>query len=51
VRDTDDMTQQSVRIGVQKEWLKAGDRVVISAGVPLEVPGTTNLMQVYDIPG
>ena len=30
----------------KKELLKAGDKVVISAGVPLDVPGNTNMIRV-----
>ena len=51
IRDTDDMTEQCIRIALEKKWVKGGDRVVITAGVPLEVPGTTNLLKVHDIPG
>ena len=30
----------------KKELLKSGDKVVISAGVPLDVPGNTNMIRV-----
>lgn len=50
VQDTDDMTDQSVRAALQNKWVRPGDRVVITAGVPIEVPGTTNLMRVHDVP-
>jgi pyruvate kinase len=28
---------------------RAGDRVVVTAGVPFDVPGTTNLMKVETV--
>ena len=30
----------------EHELARAGDRVVVTAGVPFDVPGTTNLMKV-----
>jgi pyruvate kinase len=31
---------------LQKGYASPGDRIVVTAGVPFEVPGTTNLLKV-----
>jgi len=48
--DTDEMIAQSVEIALRAGLVQRGDRVVITAGIPLERTGTTNLLRVYDIP-
>jgi len=45
-KDTDDMLEQSKRIPRELGLASAGDRIVIIAGVPISIPGTTNLIKV-----
>ena len=33
----------------RRELAKAGDRVVVTAGVPFDVPGTTNMIKVETV--
>ncbi len=44
--DLDDVTDRAARIAQQEGFARAGDRVVITAGVPLATPGSTNLLRV-----
>jgi pyruvate kinase len=46
--DTDDMLQQTVS-AVQPLGIKAGDKIVITAGVPLGRSGHTNLIRVHEV--
>lgn len=43
---TDAMIEQSINASLKAELIKNGDLVVITAGVPVGVPGTTNLLKV-----
>ena len=45
--NTDDLIHHAVRKATEAGLLKNGDLVVITAGVPLGVSGTTNLMKVH----
>jgi len=51
IRDTDDMMAQAERMGLESGLLQRGDRVVITAGVPFGLSGTTNLLKVQTIGG
>ena len=42
----DDMMSQAGELAFQEEFAKAGDRILISAGVPIGAPGTTNMLRV-----
>ncbi|CEH31674.1 pyruvate kinase [Aneurinibacillus migulanus] len=44
---TDEMLDSSVRTAVRSGIVKRGDLVVITAGVPVREPGTTNLLKVH----
>lgn len=44
--DTDDMTKKARNIAGKMGLVKTGDTVVITAGVPIGVEGTTNLIKV-----
>lgn len=44
--DTDDMTMKARNIARKMGLVRAGDTVVITAGVPIGVAGTTNLIKV-----
>ena len=45
-KDTDEMLQRSKRIPKELGMATQGDRIVIIAGVPISIPGTTNLIKV-----
>lgn len=44
--NTDELINHAIQISLQKGYIKKGDLVVITAGVPLGVSGTTNLLKV-----
>jgi len=46
-RNTDDMIDSAVHIALQANLIKEGDLVIITAGVPVGVPGTTNLIKAH----
>jgi len=45
-KDTDDMLERSKGIPKELGLAKPGDRIIIIAGVPISIPGTTNLIKV-----
>lgn len=45
-KDTDDMLERSKQIPKELGVASPGDRIVIIAGVPISIPGTTNLIKV-----
>ncbi|MDX3929317.1 MAG: pyruvate kinase [Shinella sp.] len=44
--DLDDMVNRACRIVVSEEFGKPGDRIIVSAGVPLGTPGATNMLRI-----
>lgn len=44
---TDEVLEASVNAAVQSGMIKHGDLVVITAGVPVREPGTTNMLKVH----
>jgi pyruvate kinase len=46
IRDFDDMVRRAAQIARQEGFAGAGDRIVITAGVPLGTPGATNMLRV-----
>ena len=44
--DLDDVVDRAARIALQEGFAKPGDRIVVTAGVPLGTPGSTNLLRV-----
>ncbi len=44
--DLDDMVNRACRIAFSESFAKPGDRVIISAGVPLGTPGATNMLRI-----
>jgi pyruvate kinase len=44
---TDQMMERAVQAAVQEKMIKPKDLVVITAGVPVREPGTTNFMKVH----
>lgn len=47
MQSTDDVIDGAVQRALQEEFIKNGDLVVITAGVPVGVSGTTNLIKVH----
>jgi pyruvate kinase len=45
-KDTEDMVDIALRMVKQSGMAEPGDRVVIAAGVPFGVRGTTNMLRV-----
>ncbi len=45
-RDQDDMIERACQIAFKEGFAKAGQRVIIVAGVPLGMPGATNMIRV-----
>jgi pyruvate kinase len=45
-RDQDDMVERACQIAFREGFAKAGQRIIIVAGVPLGTPGATNMMRV-----
>ncbi len=44
--DQDDMVERACRIAFREGFAKAGQRVIVVAGVPLGTPGATNMMRI-----
>jgi pyruvate kinase len=49
--DMDDVVDRASRFAFQEGFAKAGERVVITAGVPLGTPGATNMLRVAFVGG
>ncbi len=45
-RDQDDMVERACRIAFKDGFSRAGQRVIIVAGVPLGTPGATNMLRI-----
>ncbi len=46
---TDEMIDKAVTKAKELGYVESGDLVIITAGVPLGVPGTTNLIKVHEV--
>ena len=44
--DLDDMVARACRIDAAEEFGKPGDRIIVTAGVPLRTPGSTNMLRI-----
>ncbi len=44
--DLDDMVDRACRIAKEEDFGKQGDRIIITAGVPLRTPGSTNMLRI-----
>jgi pyruvate kinase len=49
--DTGALFLQAARLAEEHYGLVCGDLIVISAGVPLNEPGTTNMLKVHEVGG
>lgn len=45
-KDLDDVAERATRIAQEHEFARKGDRIVVTAGLPLGTPGATNLLRV-----
>ncbi len=45
--DTDTMIDESIQGAIDKKLIEPGDLVVLTAGTPVGIPGTTNLLKVH----
>ncbi|MGI9405936.1 MAG: pyruvate kinase [Hyphomicrobiaceae bacterium] len=45
-RDLDNMVDKACKIAFEEGFAKPGDRVIVTAGVPLGTPGATNMVRV-----
>ena len=50
-RDQDDMVERACRLAFKDGFAKAGQRVIIVAGVPLGTPGATNMLRIAFVGG
>lgn len=46
LENTDDMIEKSRKVALATGLVEKGDKIVITAGIPFRVPGTTNLLKV-----
>ncbi|MBI1201636.1 MAG: pyruvate kinase [Rhodopseudomonas sp.] len=49
--DQDDMVERACRIAFKEGFAKAGQRVIVVAGVPLGTPGATNMLRIAYVGG
>jgi pyruvate kinase len=45
-KDLDDMVDKACRVAFREGVARPGDRIIISAGVPLRTPGSTNMLRI-----
>jgi pyruvate kinase len=44
--DLDDMVSRACRIALEENFCRPGERIIITAGVPLGTPGATNMLRI-----
>jgi pyruvate kinase len=49
IKDQDEAVANAFTASFKKGLLKEGDLVVVTAGVPMGIPGTTNMLQVHTV--
>lgn len=49
VNSTDEMSEAALTAALRAHLVKTGDQVVLTAGVPVNVPGNTNMIQVLTV--
>ena len=47
--DIDAMIDTACRIAVEENYARAGERVIVTAGVPLRIPGSTNMLRIAHV--
>jgi pyruvate kinase len=50
-RDLDDMVERACRLSFKEGFARAGQRIIIVAGVPLRTPGATNMVRIAFVGG
>ena len=45
-KNHDDLVDRACRIAYREEFAKPGDRIIISAGIPIGTPGSTNMLRI-----
>jgi pyruvate kinase len=45
-QDLDDMVDRACRISVEQGYARSGERLIVTAGVPLRTPGATNMLRI-----
>jgi pyruvate kinase len=50
-RDLDDMVDRACRLAFREGFARAGQRIIIVAGVPLGTPGATNMVRIAFVGG
>jgi pyruvate kinase len=50
-QDQDDMVERACRLAFKEGFAKAGQRVIVVAGVPFGTPGATNMMRIAFVGG
>ena len=48
-QDLDDMVDRACRIAVEQGYAQSGERLIVTAGVPLRTPGATNMLRIATI--
>ena len=48
-KDTDNLIDASMEVAVSKGFIKSGDLVVLTAGVPAGIAGSTNLLKIENV--
>lgn len=48
-RGTDEMIEEAIKVSLDAKYIKNGDLVVVTAGIPVGVAGTTNLLKVHTV--
>jgi pyruvate kinase len=51
VKSFQEMVQKATRMAVQEGFAKAGDKLVVTAGVPFGTPGSTNVLRIAWVEG
>jgi pyruvate kinase len=46
---TEELSRAAVDRALELGWVKKGDRVGVTAGLPSGKPGTTSLLQIQDV--
>ena len=49
VQSTDRIIEESLKVAKEKKLAKKGDRIIVLAGAPAGIPGTTNLLRVVTV--
>ncbi len=48
-RSTDEMIEKAISKALERRLVRKGERVIMTAGIPIGVPGTTNMIKVHEV--